>query len=527
MHTINRKNKQNNVKNKTGGIEIDGIEFDRLMKIELENDKLKENMLEKHKQIEDMQIENGEIDNEQIEDDLIKCAHKETELTDDELQKIHTKIIEYIAYKYPIYNKCAHDNCNNTLYRYCYCSNHFKVNVNKLIQKTQNMDKLISSITENNRWILSKYLQENIISDYDYSHKIRTYYNRVLYPISFLKHLQDIENTDLELDDYNTGGKYAHVFKAKYINKNYETIVGRYDLISLDSNQETKDDDIRSNSNKIYKTIKTIDDAYIADKTLYTPYASNIDFTKYNICHKNLNSHYDQYTYFIKLCVRNEISEGIKYKHNIRTGHNANSNELLYNNIMSLIKTYNIVYFKDEFISTLSFKNPLRFDIYGYLITTNNKQLMRFIIEYDEKHHFKDISVIIKDILKEYYCWQHGISILRIYKEPKKNENENIKEQLHSFFTTLHDIEKPYIKYSNNEKYMARLKTLNDDTDKNKPELGKYRRYQDKVAELGKKLDELSKEYDDGNITYEMYDKMYDKMYDEYIEYVANGLKNS
>lgn len=113
------------------------------------------------------------------------------------------------------------------------------------------------------------------------------------------------------------------------------------------------------------------------------------------------------------------ILDTIKYKRLISTTFISNS-ELLYNHIFNS----NIMFYT-EFIETeknISVDNhTLRFDI--FMIVRFGLKYLTLVIETDEQHHYNK-SNNKYDILKDKYCIENGISLLRLHIDKKINDGQ-------------------------------------------------------------------------------------------------------
>ena len=107
--------------------------------------------------------------------------------------------------------------------------------------------------------------------------------------------------------------------------------------------------------------------------------------------------------------------------------------------ILSVLEELNADFIEQYSFLDCKYKQPLRFD---FAIFDNNKLL--YLIEYDGKQHFKPIEWFggakafektqIRDGLKNTYCQEHNISLLRF---PYTLSNEEIKQTIYEYHLSV------------------------------------------------------------------------------------------
>ncbi len=217
-------------------------------------------------------------------------------------------------------------------------------------------------------------------------------------------------------------------FKKIFINieKNYSKYINNYlnEIINYYTLNITKLSQIL----KYYeKNILCIYDFSInVDNTIYIDDEYNINYYKINTifnddkCHIVINDFYKKNSNLINIiCLLTFLYKKYKYQKYLLLNMYNNktitktfigNNERLYNYIFNSNIMHYVEYIETERNVKIS-NHSLRFDI--YIIVKHGLKYLKLVIETDEKHHY-NVTTNDYDILKDKYCIQNNISMLRL-----------------------------------------------------------------------------------------------------------------
>lgn len=293
---------------------------------------------------------------------------------------------------------CDEKECNKFSYMYGYCAEHYKKNKSHLIGKKKIVKEKIDSLDKNGLIVLcciiielSRSLsKENKIL----SNKLKEIECKLSNPkMPNSEYL--LENNDYIINISSIKKKYP--LKQSFLSNNYNDII-KFNL---------------SNSKEIINNIicKKINDLI---KSTKIPYDIEYYFSEYK---KASNSYNKNKLKFRKITIIKQYLYSKIINHKVvdisKIKKLQSSYECITQNILlSLQDKYLMCFTREKTFDNMKYKNNLYFDFHGYIHIKNN-MISQFAIEIDGIFHNDEINKK-RDIIKNYYCWDNGISLLRI-----------------------------------------------------------------------------------------------------------------
>jgi len=415
------------------------------------------------------------------------------------------------------YHNCIINKCTNINYKYGYCIEHIKCKfVIKLFRKTRL--KCIKSIYDNNEIKGHIYQICNFArNEYNNIHnKIKNYLdnqykklydneqysvpNRIkkLYKKKYgydanikLKKLSIRDFTplyfkEIVINNYLKNNKYYilneiyeldnQLLSNKYRQYDFNKIIDqkvKYIIIFYKNNQDKYINKIINNDIiNWFEKNNDLDD--ITNESRLQRMIKKCDILKkiekYNTLINRFHHEYENLFKLVSKFIKDSIicDKLLSYNFN---GIYSHIEEYIYEHLIFLFKKYNFFIYitREKIFIDNCYINPLRFDFFG-IIYCNNAYFMEFVIEYDGIQHWSGWKnnknnrkyINTNDILKDFYCWKKGISILRLCYEDF-DDIDQFKNYINNFIQKLYYDKIPIYEFINKEKYDSRLMFLENE----------------------------------------------------------------